>query len=117
MDDVQFSPVSPRLAYRATVYVPVAGQPNTVEADEAVYVADPQGRHGAMLTRTTLSTSIQSLAWSPDGRNVAYLWGGGPHQVLDEIRAVDVATRHARTLVGAAPHRQFTGLAWMRCRV
>src|SRR5437764_1252228 len=88
------------------------GASGPVEADEAVYVADPQGRHGAMLTRTTLSTSIQSLAWSPDGRNVAYLWGGGPHQVLDEIRAVDVATRHARTLVGAALHRQFTGLAW-----
>jgi dipeptidyl aminopeptidase/acylaminoacyl peptidase len=116
VDDVQFSPVSPHLAYRATVYVPVPGQPNTVEADEAVYVADPQGRRRAMLTRTTLSTSIQSLAWSPDGRNVAYLWGGGPRQVLDDIRAVNVATRHLRTLVGAVLHRQFTDLAWMHCR-
>jgi len=71
--DVQLSPVAARLAYLAIVFVPVAGQPNTDEADDGVYIADVHGHHRTMLTRTTSATSIQDPVWSPDGRSGAYL--------------------------------------------
>lgn len=114
--DVRLSPVAARLAYLATVFVPVAGQPNTSEADNGVYIADLHGQHRTMLTRTISSTAIQDPVWSPDGRSVAYLWGGPPNQVLNEIHAVDVATDRVRTLVGTVPRQQFMSLAWMHCR-
>jgi len=114
--DVHLSPVAARLVYLATVFVPVAGQPNTSEADDGVYIADLHGHHRTMLTRTTSSTFIQDPIWSPDGRSVAYLWGGPPHPVLNEVHAVDVATGRVRTLVGMAPRQQFMSLAWMHCR-
>ncbi len=115
-DDVQASPVALRLAYLAVVDVPVPGQPNTEDADEGLYVADSDGRRRAELAQTMLETDIRDPAWAPDGRSVAYIWGGPPGQVSNEIHAVDVATGRVRTLVGKVPHQQFMGLAWMHCR-
>ena len=116
-DDVQASPVAPRLAYLAVVDVPVPGQPNTEDADEGLYVADPDGHRRAELAQTTLATDIRDPVWSPDGRSVAYIWGGSPDQALKEIHAVDVATRRVRTLVRKPPRQEFMSLAWMHCRV
>ena len=115
-DDVQASPIAPRLAYLAVVDVPAPGQPNTEDADEGLYVVDPDGRRRAELAQTTLATDIRDPVWAPDGRSVAYIWGGPPGQIPNEIHAVDVATGRVRTLVGRAPRRQFMGLAWMHCR-
>ncbi len=115
-DDVQISPAAPRLAYQAVVYIPVPGQPNTEDAEDGVFVSDARGRRQTLLVRTS-STSIQDPVWSPDGRSVAYLWGGPSSRgIVDEVHAVDVATGRVRTLVEMASRQQFMDLAWMHCQ-
>lgn len=115
VDDAAYSPVAPRLLYRASVFVPVPGQPDTEDAEDGVFVADARGRRRTLLVRTS-STSIQNPVWSPDGRRVAYLWAGSSAQVPDEVHAVDVTTDRVRTLAGMTPQQQFMSLAWMHCR-
>ncbi len=98
----------------------VTGGIGTVATPMALWVADARGQHRRKLV--SVSGTILSPVWSPDGRAIAYIEGGRAADRPTAIHLLDAITGQdwvILTSTGAgqrlfAPGGRFLRLAWMR---